>query len=93
MESGPTILYKTIETIRANITKLLNIDKTNFVSPLPQFNVVNNSETSFGNIPWHRLNIELGERGLEKDNIIQHGISHKNMQIFYRGKIVSNTYV
>jgi hypothetical protein len=30
-----TILDKTLETIPANITKLLNIDKTNFVSPLP----------------------------------------------------------
>jgi hypothetical protein len=45
------ILDKTLETIPANITKLLNIDKTNFVSPSPQFNVVNNAETSFGNIP------------------------------------------
>ena len=50
-----TILDKTLETILANITKLLNIDKTNFVStsppPPPQFNVVNNAETTFGNIP------------------------------------------
>jgi hypothetical protein len=46
-----TILDKTLETIPANITKLLNIDKTNFVSPAPQFNVVNNAETTFGNIP------------------------------------------
>jgi hypothetical protein len=48
-----TILDKTLETIPANITKLLNIDKTNFVSPSPppQFNVVNNAETTFGNIP------------------------------------------
>jgi hypothetical protein len=30
-----TILDKTLETIPANITKLLNIDKTNFVSPSP----------------------------------------------------------
>ena len=28
-----TILDKTLETIPANIAKLLNIDKTNFVSP------------------------------------------------------------
>ena len=47
-----TILDKTLETIPANITKLLDIDKTNFVSPHPpQFNVVNNAETTFGNIP------------------------------------------
>jgi hypothetical protein len=48
------ILDKTLETIPANITKLLNIDKTKFVSPVPpppQFNVVNNAETTFGNIP------------------------------------------
>ena len=37
-------------------TKLLNIDKTNFVpysAPPPplQFNVVNNAETTFGNTP------------------------------------------
>ena len=30
-----TILDKTLETSPANITKLLNIDKTNFVSPSP----------------------------------------------------------
>jgi hypothetical protein len=30
-----TILDKTLKTIPANITKLLNIDKTNFVSPSP----------------------------------------------------------
>jgi hypothetical protein len=35
-----TILDKTLETIRANITKLLNIGKTKCVSPSPQFNVV-----------------------------------------------------
>ena len=29
----PTILDKTVETIPANITKLLNIDKTNVFSP------------------------------------------------------------
>jgi hypothetical protein len=41
-------LDKTLETIPANITKLLNIHKTNFVSPSPQFDVVNNTETTFG---------------------------------------------
>ena len=46
-----TILDKTLETIPANITKLLNNDKTNIVSPPPQFNVVINAETTFGNIP------------------------------------------
>jgi hypothetical protein len=30
-----TILDKNLETIPANITKLLNIEKTNFVSPSP----------------------------------------------------------
>ena len=46
-----TILDKTLETIPANITKLLNIDKTNFVSPPPQFNVLKgNAETTYGNI-------------------------------------------
>jgi hypothetical protein len=46
-----TILDKTLETIPAYITKLLNVDKTNFFSPSPKFNVVNNAETTFGNIP------------------------------------------
>jgi CRISPR/Cas system CSM-associated protein Csm4 (group 5 of RAMP superfamily) len=48
-----TILDKNLETIPANITKLLNIDKTNFgFPPPPQFNVLKgNAETTFGNIP------------------------------------------
>jgi hypothetical protein len=61
--------------------------------PPHQFNVVNNAKTTFGNIPWHKLNIELGERGLKKGNMIQHGVYHKNVWIFYRGKIVSTSYV
>ena len=62
--------------------------------PSPQINVVNNAETTFGNIPRHKLNIELRERGLlEKGNTIQHGVYHKNMRIWYRGKIGSNSYV
>jgi hypothetical protein len=56
-------------------------------------NVVNNAETTFGNIPLHKLNIELGERGLKKANMIQHGVYHKNMRIMYRGKIVLTSYV
>jgi hypothetical protein len=56
------ILDKTLQTIQANITKLLNIDKTNFVSPSPQFNVVNNAETTFGNIPWHKHRIKISNR-------------------------------
>jgi hypothetical protein len=89
-----TILDKTLEIIPANVTKLLNIGKTNFVSPSPQFNVVNNAETTFGNIPWHKLDIELGERGLKFAGAgAQHGVYHKNMRIFYRGKIVSTSYV
>jgi hypothetical protein len=61
--------------------------------PPPQFNVVNNAETTFGNIPWYKLNIELGERGFKNGNMIQHGVYHKNTRIFYRGKIVSTSYV
>ena len=76
------------------MTKLLNIDKTNVVSPSPQINVVNNAETTFGNIPRHKLNIELGERGLlKKGNTIQHGVYHKNMRIWYRGEKVATSYV
>jgi hypothetical protein len=43
------------------MTKLLNIDKTNVVSPSPspQINVVNNAETTFGNIPRHKLKMEF----------------------------------
>ena len=33
------------------------------------------------------------ELGLKKGNMIQHGVYHKNMQIFYRGKIVSTSYM
>ena len=33
--------------------------------------------------------IVLGERGLKKGNTIRHGVYHKNMRIFYGGKIVS----
>jgi hypothetical protein len=61
--------------------------------PPPQFNVVNNAETTFGYIPWYKLNIELGERGFKKGNMIQHGVYHKNTWIFYRRKIDSTSYV
>ena len=45
----------------------MDIDKT-IVTPLPQINVVNSAETTDSNLPWHKLNIELGERGLKKTN-------------------------
>jgi hypothetical protein len=60
----------------------MHIDKTNFVTPLPQFNIVNNAETAFGNLPWHKLNIELEERGIKKRNMIKHGIYHKGHENF-----------
>jgi hypothetical protein len=47
----------------------------------------------FGNIPWYKLNIELGERVFKNGNMIQHGVYQKNTRIFYRGKIVSSSYV
>jgi hypothetical protein len=31
--------------------------------------------------------------GLKKGNMIQHGVYHQNMRIFYKGKIVSTSYV
>ena len=62
------------------------LTKQTLSPPPPQFNVVNNAKTTFGNIPWHKLNIELGERGLKKRNMIQHGVYHKNMRIFYMGQ-------
>jgi hypothetical protein len=46
-----TILEKTLGTIPASITKVLNVYKTNFVSLSAQFNVVKNAEITFGNIP------------------------------------------
>ena len=64
------------------------LTKQTLCPPPPKFNVVNNAETTFGNIPWHKLNIELGERGLKKGNMIQHGVYYQNMWILYRGKIV-----
>jgi hypothetical protein len=69
------------------------LTKQTLSPPPPQFNVVNNAETTFGNIPWHKLNIELGERGFKNGNMIQHGVYYKNTRIFYRGKIVSTSYV
>jgi hypothetical protein len=39
---------------------------------------VNNAETTFGNIPWYKLNIELGEREFKNGNMIEHGVYHKN---------------
>ena len=36
--------------------------------------------------------IEMGERGLKKGNMIQHGVYHENMRIKYRGKILSTSY-
>ena len=35
----------------------------------------------------------MGERGFKNGNMIQHGVYHKNTRIFYRGKIVSSSYV
>ena len=34
-----------------------------------------------------------GQRGFKNGNMIQHGVYHKNTRIFYRGKIVSSSYV
>jgi hypothetical protein len=66
LKISTTILDKTLETIPANITKLLNIDKTNFVSPSLQFNVMNNAETTFGNRLYHDTSSTLnwGSGGL-----------------------------
>jgi hypothetical protein len=90
-----TILDKTLETIAANITKILNIDKTNFVSPSPPSSLLwtTPKQLLHGNIPWYKLNIELGERGFKNGSMIQHGVYHKNTRIFYRRKIVSTSYV
>jgi hypothetical protein len=49
-------LYKismdiTLATIAANIAKLMHIDKIKFITPSPQFNVVNNAETTFDILP------------------------------------------
>jgi hypothetical protein len=42
-----TILDKTLETIPANITKLLNIDKTNVVSPSPPVQCCEQRQNNF----------------------------------------------
>jgi hypothetical protein len=42
-------LHITLETILANIAKLMHIDETNFITP--QLNVVNNAETTFAVLP------------------------------------------
>jgi hypothetical protein len=84
-------LEQTLQTIPANITKLLNINKTNFLSPPPlAVQCCEQPETTFGNIPWHKFNIDLEKRGLKKGNMIQHGVYHNNMRIFYRGKYSRN---
>jgi hypothetical protein len=58
---------------------------------MSEFNVVNSAETTFGNIPWHKFNIELRERRLiKKSNMIQYGVYHKNIRILYRGKTSLN---
>jgi hypothetical protein len=71
--SGHYNLGDNPETVPANI-ELVYIGKTNFAIPFPQFNAVNNDETTFGNLPRHKFNNELRERGLKKPNMIQHGI-------------------
>jgi hypothetical protein len=43
---------------------------------------VNNAETTFGNIPGHKLNIELGGAGALEGNMIQHGIYYKEYANF-----------
>ena len=60
----------------------MHIDKTTFVTPSPQFNVVNSAGKTFSNLPRHKLSIELGELGLKKRHMIQHGIYHKEYAYF-----------
>jgi hypothetical protein len=45
-------------------------------------NVVNSAGKTFSNLPKHKLNIELGELGLKKRHMIQHGIYHKGYAYF-----------
>jgi hypothetical protein len=63
-----SIFDKTLETIPTNTTKLLHIKKTNFVSPSPQLNFVNNAETASGNITYHDTcsTLSWGSGGLRR---------------------------
>jgi hypothetical protein len=45
----------------------------------------NNAKTTFSNLSWHKLNIELGEWGVKKRNLIQHRFYHKDIRILCRG--------
>jgi hypothetical protein len=76
----------------------MNIDKSKFIThPLPQFFVVNNAEKTFGNLPSHKLTIELGERGLKNTTGFNMEFIKRGMGILYiiiKGKkIVSTNYV
>jgi hypothetical protein len=70
-------LHITLETIPANIAKLMHIDETNFITP--QLNVVNNAETTFAVLVIHldTHSTLSWERALKKRNMLQHGIYHK----------------
>ena len=82
-----TILDRALEAGPANILKLMRIDKINFVTTLYQFNVLNNAETTFGNISSMK-------QGLKKRNMTQHGIYLKWCEFCIEGKdIVSTSYV
>ena len=64
------ISHITLETFPHSIVKLKHIDKTNFSTFFPQFNVVNSAETTFSNLPRLKFNMELGEWRLKKSNTI-----------------------
>jgi hypothetical protein len=93
----PTILDKTLDSWERSsqyCKECTSVTKQTLSPPLPQFNVVNNAETSFGNLPWHKLNIELEERGLIRSAtwfIMEFII--RGLGILYRGKGNLNHYV
>jgi hypothetical protein len=63
---------KTLETIAANIAKLMHIDKTSLTPPLPQFNVVNTPMSS-GNLilPWNLSSMNVSMNFVWRERLSQ----------------------
>ena len=86
-ETKTTILDITLETIPVNVAKLIGtLSYQHFIAPSPLFKV----ETTFGNLPRHKLNIELGEQGFKKRNM---EFNIRGMRICIEEKVVSTSYV
>jgi hypothetical protein len=94
MEYAPTILDKCLRLFQPILQSYWTLTKQTLFPPSPQFNVINNAETTFGNIPWHKLNIELGERGLiRRATWFNMEFITKICEFCIGGKIVLTSYV